>query len=263
MDWWRLGLWLRKNVGWFREERFLGATLIRLRAWLQISTQIARAPGARSWRIARLCLRLTPRHTMIAPSLLFKLYDLSEQILRGGVAGDIVECGVWNGGSAALMGSAARDAGRLPDFWLFDSFQGLPEPTERDPEPVRSGYYRGWNLGDPERVHEAWRRLGLPTQRLHVVPGWFEETFPRSPVARIAILHLDCDWYQSILSCLEHWWNRMEPGGVVIVNDYNLYAGANQAVHEFLDARGLRAEIRELGPVGAWFARPADPAPSG
>jgi O-methyltransferase len=241
----RVAFWLRKRIPAFREERFLGATALRARALVQLLGLAFVSP-----RRARLCLRLAPRHTMIAPKLLFRMHDLAADVARKGVKGDIVECGTWNGGSLALLGSAMP--GR--DAWAFDSFEGLPAPTERDPGLVRTHWFRGWNTGSPARVAEAWARCGLPAERLHVVRGWFEETFPRTAIPAIAVLHIDADWYESVLLCLERWYGHVQPGGVVILNAWNLYEGANRAVTDFF--RGDRPDVRPLGKVGGHFLKP-------
>lgn len=188
---------------------------------------------------------------MIAPRLLFRMHELASDVHRRGVPGDIVECGVWNGGSLALLGAAMP--GR--DAWAFDSFEGLPEPTAEDPELVRSHWYRGWNLGSPERVAEAWALCGLPHGRLHVVPGWFEQTFAKTGISAIAVLHIDADWYGPVRLCLERWFDRVSPGGVVIINDWNLYEGAGRAVSDFL-ASHVGIAIRPLGSVGGYLVKP-------
>ncbi|HEX5137058.1 MAG TPA: TylF/MycF/NovP-related O-methyltransferase [Planctomycetota bacterium] len=241
----RLLFRLRRRFPAFREERFLGRLAIRARAYVQLA-----GLAVRSTSTARLCLRVVPRHTMIAPRLLFAMHDLAADVARRGVLGDVVECGVWNGGSLALL---ARAMGGTRDAWAFDSFEGLPPPTEKDPEIVRANFFRGWNAGSPARVAEAWARCGLDPHRLHVVPGWFEETFPRADVRAIAVLHIDADWHDSVRLCLDRWYDRMSPGGVVILNDWNLYAGADKAVADFLAKRAPGTGIRPLGRVGGWF----------
>ncbi|MCK6460144.1 MAG: TylF/MycF family methyltransferase [Planctomycetes bacterium] len=242
----RLAFPLRRRIPAFREERWLGRGAIRARAYAQLLPLVFRSPST-----ARLCLRVVPRHTMIAPKLLFAMHDLAKACR--GVPGDIVECGVWNGGSLALLASAL---GGARDAWAFDSFEGLPEPTEKDPEIVRAHWYRGWNAGSPALVAEAWSRCGLAPERLHVVPGWFADTFPRSEIPTVAVLHIDADWHDPVLLCLERWYDRVSEGGAVILNDWNLYAGADRAVADFLARRAPGTEVRPLSRVGGYFRKP-------
>jgi len=238
---------LRRRIPAFREERFLGRWAIRARAYVQLACLGFRSPSK-----AKLCLRLVPRHTMIAPRLLFAMHDLARDVARRGVPGDLVECGVWNGGSLALL---AHAMGGTRDAWAFDSFEGLPPPTGEDPEIVRASYFRGWNTGSPARVAEAWSRCGLAPGRLHVVPGWFADTFPRADVKSIAVLHIDADWHDPVRLCLERWYDRVAPGGVVILNDWHLYAGADAAVADFLAARAPGAAVRPLGKAGGYLVK--------
>ena len=193
---------------------------------------------------------------MIAPRLLFALDAVARSLILRGIPGAIVECGVWNGGSAALLAAAAREAGSARRVWAFDSFEGLPRPTDRDPEAIRRHYFKGWNRGNPEKVREIWSRLGLPPEDLVIRRGWFHETFPTAPEGPVALLHIDSDWYESVKICLAAWFDRISPGGVVILNDYNLYSGANEALHEFLEERALQVAIHPMGRAGAWFEKP-------
>lgn len=253
----RLQLWLLSRFPEFKEERALGAALLRLRSLIQTPLCVLRKPSLRSLRIAWLCHQLTPRYTMVSPRLLFALYELVERTVRAGIQGKIVECGVWNGGSAAMIAAAVRDQNEHREFWLFDSFKGLPEPTERDPHAVREHYFRGWNTGDPAKVAEAWRRVGMPNALLNVRPGWFAESFPQAQIDAISVLHIDADWYESVRICLVTWYDRISPGGIVILNDYNQWSGCNQAVQDFIEARRLHIEIVPLGRVGAYFVKPS------
>lgn len=257
---WRFGLWLRKNVPLFQEERLLGRLLICLRALWQIPLCLASEPDQRGLIKAWLCLRLAAGYSMIAPSVLFRMYDIVEETVDSGVKGSIVECGVWNGGSAALLAMATGCRRCHRDVWLFDSFKGLPRPTREDPREVRDYWYEGWNAGERRRVQEVWRRLGIPSRRLRVRAGWFHLSFRAAYIDSISVLHIDCDWHDSVKLCLEKWYDKVQPGGAIILNDYNLYGGVNKAVHDFLESRGETVHMELLGRAGAWFAKPGDGA---
>jgi hypothetical protein len=83
--------------------------------------------------------------------------------------GDIVECGVWNGGSAAMMGVASAEGqyARPRVMWLFDSFQGLPRPTERDGDLERKSYFADWNIVLQRKV-ALLRKVGYANNPLRV-----------------------------------------------------------------------------------------------
>jgi O-methyltransferase len=153
------------------------------------------------------------------------------------VAGCIVECGVWRGGMSAGM---AEVLGPSRDYFLFDSFEGLPPATELDGERAKEWqadttsetYYD--NCRAPiDFAERAMRMAGVP--RFHLVKGWFEQTLPGFvPPAPIAILRIDGDWYDSTMTALDSLFKHLAPNGIVIVDDYYAWDGCSRAVHDFL-----------------------------
>jgi O-methyltransferase len=182
---------------------------------------------------------------MVPPVRLANLYDVVERVNALGLFGDIVECGSWNGGSAAIMGVAGQDhpAGVTRSIWLFDSFEGLPRPDERDGSFERTYFYRGWCKADQEKVRRIFQALRIPIERLVIVPGWFETTLASAGVGPIAVLHVDADWYRSVRTVLEAFYDRVVPGGFIVFDDYGSWYGCRRAVHEFLSERGLDGSV--------------------
>lgn len=176
---------------------------------------------------------------------------------QASTAGAFVECGVWRGGSAFLM--ALADPTRT--VWMFDSFEGLPTPTAED---GRAGVH--W-LAGPERRRlrnaavavddvERWaRRLGV-RDRVEIVKGWFSDTLAVTDTGPIALLRLDADLYESTRDCLEALWDRVVPGGAVILDDYRTWEGCAAAVHEFLGTRRLGCPIMEIGRYNTLIRKP-------
>lgn len=181
------------------------------------------------------------------------LWSLSRRVDAQGVEGDIVECGVWNGGTAAVMAMANRRADR--HFWLFDSFAGFPKPGEKD-VPGRLPIQEGDWKGSLRCVRQLFARLRIPEARTHIAPGWFQDTLPASSVRRIALLHLDADLYDSVKLSLECFYDRISPGGYVILDDYGFWPGCRTAVDEFLRSRGLRVTLHVSDDTGRWFQKP-------
>ena len=164
---------------------------------------------------------------------------------RRGVPGAVVECGVWRGGSMmaaarCLLGLGAT--GR--DLHLYDTFGAVPEPEARDrhrsgapaAEIMRAAEREDPTLGQlgAERVRELVVGTGYPPERVHLHPGRVEETIPADAPERIAVCRLDTDWYASTAHELRHLYPRIAPGGVLIVDDYGEFSGAQEAVDEFL-----------------------------
>ena len=173
-------------------------------------------------------MRVKP-YTKLSFRRLAKLYELASKAPPGAV----VECGVWNGGSAAMMAHAAPDR----PIWLFDSWQGLPEPGPLDRLQTGETRAAGENLGSQQRVRHVMR----PFADVHLVRGWFHETLPvaRNRIGPIAVLHIDSDWYESIAICLRELYDHVAPGGYVVVDDYGRWMGARKAVEEFATPRNI------------------------
>jgi len=163
-----------------------------------------------------------------------RLKALAALVRRAPATGDIVQCGVWNGGSAALMAQTV-----LPPraVWLFDSFQGLPAPGPKDGAKARHKFdYASpdWCKGSEEAVREVFAAIRWPEKLLHIIPGWLADTLPTVEPGPIAVLHIDVDFYDATRVVLERFAALMVPGGFIIVDDYGHWEGARHACDEFL-----------------------------
>jgi hypothetical protein len=187
--------------------------------------------------------------TMVSYARLRGLHIAVKDVVSRGIPGDIVECGVARGGSAAVLGLTLKQLGESRDLWLFDTFQGLPRPSHDDPDFEIADLYTGKCLGSVEEVRESLARLGV-RENLHFVPGLFQETLPSAFVPTIAVLHVDGDWYESVKVCLESFYDKVSPGGVIQFDDYAHWAGARKAVDEFFAKRGIRPKLRKVDFAG-------------
>jgi O-methyltransferase len=192
-------------------------------------------------------------HSLVDPLNLLFIKRVAERLDRAGVAGDFVEAGVYRGGSAGVL---AAQAMKSPDrrLWLFDAFAGMPAAGEHDDE--RSHAIEGQYVGSEARTRQILSRVGMDPRRTELRVGWFDDTFPHADVERIALLHVDCDFYDPVKLTLETFYERVAPGGYVIINDYGSYEGARVAVDEWLAETG-----HGITPVGldmhvAFFAKP-------
>jgi O-methyltransferase len=192
--------------------------------------------------------RVRPR-TMTKPIKLFGLIEATRYVVRHEIPGDIVECGVWRGGSMQAAALALLDAGVTDrDLHLFDTFEGMPPPTERDRRhdgrsaadllATQGRNAKVWAIASLDDVRDGMLGLGYPADRVHFHRGLVEETVPAEAPEQISILRLDTDWYESTRHELEHLYHRLSPGGVLIIDDYGHWEGSRQAVEEFLDETG-------------------------
>lgn len=164
--------------------------------------------------------------------------------------GDVMECGVYQGGMGMLMALLLQQWGVDKKVYMLDSFQGLPKP---DPSVDRF-HKAGWLVANVKMVEQVVSALGLK-DRVVVVPGWFEETLPALPPDPVCLAHLDGDLYASTVTCLAHVGPRVVAGGVVVVDDYNdAGEGVHKAVNEYARAHGCRLQ---LGPIPQVYFRAA------
>lgn len=200
-------------------------------------------------------LREAYANSLLTPLNLHLLHELVARLGRLDVAGDIVECGVYKGGSAAALGWSLLElddpARRL---WLFDSFAGMPPAGDQDGE--FSHTLEGTYVGSEELTHRLLAGVGLTPERYEIVSGLFEETFPAVRTPATALLHVDCDFYEPVKLTLEKFYPALSPGGFVVLNDYGVYKGARTATDEFLEANGLDIEPIAIDPTAAFFQKP-------
>ncbi|MFH1572345.1 MAG: TylF/MycF/NovP-related O-methyltransferase [Acidobacteriota bacterium] len=213
-----------------------------------------------------LIARVRP-NTYLPRAKLRNLLRLVRDLRRRGVAGDIVECGVYRGGSAGLLAYACAGERHT---WLFDSFAGLPQPTAEDAGGRLLGRETGERcvarlvrkpdaplrpinhcVGTREEVEALLFETGLMIERktVTVIQGWFQETLAPAcaRIPKIALLHLDGDWYESTAVCLKHLFDLVAAGGWVVVDDYGYWHGCRKAVDEFLALRKLAPCKHNIG----------------
>jgi len=155
------------------------------------------------------------------------------------VDGDLVECGVWRGGMSAAMAEALPGRRSV----LFDSFEGLPAFSDKDPEVMQLP--AGVAYGASEDIARATMlRSGC---RFEIREGWFGDTIPRYAAEHptIGVLRLDADLYESTMVCLEHLFPFVGPDGLVIIDDYGgTWSGCTRAVHDFLSQHARPEGVR-------------------
>jgi O-methyltransferase len=193
---------------------------------------------------------------MASVSRLKALDSLSRRIDAEQTQGDIVECGTCNGGSAAVLARVAHRSPLGRHVWLLDSFSGLPPATERDGRFAAD--YTGLCAGSPARVREVLSQVGVPESAVTLVPGWFQDTLPTLDASPIALLHIDADWYDSVKIVLDALYDRVAPGGFVVLDDYGYWEGCRRALEEFQSTRGLQVELVDVDGIGAYFQKSAN-----
>jgi predicted O-methyltransferase YrrM len=101
-------------------------------------------------------------------------------------------------------------------------------------------------------------RTGFPAERTRFVQGDVGQTIPGEAPERIALLRLDTDWYESTRHELEHLYPRLQPGGVLIVDDYGHWAGAREAVDEYFAQHGIAILLNRIDYTGRIAVKPVE-----
>jgi O-methyltransferase len=194
---------------------------------------------------AKKVIRAVKPFTMTSPEKLNALIYAVRHVVRHEIPGDIVECGVWRGGSMLAVAKTLIEAGHTErDLHLYDTYEGMSEPTEHDrrQDGRSAAEMLGaadrsspiWAYASLEDVQETMRKSGYPAERIHYYKGKVEDTIPADVPDRISVLRLDTDWYESTRHELTHLWPRLVPGGVLLIDDYGWWEGARRAVDEWL-----------------------------
>jgi O-methyltransferase len=196
---------------------------------------------------------LIRRNTLVGPERIQTLSRLAQRIEDEQIPGDIVECGVYKGGTAAILARLATHS-RLPrTVWLFDSFQGMPPTTAIDGPYARK--WVGKLTSSPRHVQRLLRRVGADISRVRIVPGLFEDTFPAFQIPQIALLNIDADWYESVKLCFEKFYDAVVPGGFVSIDDYGAWPGCRIAVDEFFQEHALPYQLQRVDYTAHWFQK--------
>jgi hypothetical protein len=184
------------------------------------------------------------------------------------VDGDVAECGVWRGRTLVPIALWLQQHSIRKHVFGFDSFSGFPDDAiavdlamEGEPYQYKShGAFADTSL---EFLIQKLARLGV-AEMVTLEPGLFSDSLPRHGDRRFSFVHLDCDIYQSYKECLEFFYPRMSPGGVVLFDEYNdpAWPGCNRAVDEFLSGKPVRLEMIERDNHQKWFFRVQSTAPS-
>ena len=207
-------------------------------------------------------------YTMVGYARLSNVYELANLIEKNKISGAFVECGVWKGGCIAVMAFIAQKFGSDRKIWLFDSFEGLPEPTKEDGQTAKD-YALNKTEGNLKTIDKCvaplkeveeifFKVLKLDKENIIVSKGWFQNTLPKDKekIGEIAILRLDGDWYQSTKCCLENLYDNVIIGGYIVLDDYGYWEGSKKALDEFFIERKINPELIKIDYTGIYFKKP-------
>ena len=202
-------------------------------------------------------------YTMTSDERLVTLSRSIKYLFDNDIEGDIVECGVWRGGSMMLAANKLRNLKCLnKKIFLFDTFQGMTEPSEVDiawdsisaqerlvNEPRFEGR-NAWCYSTLDEVKSNLFKTQYPKENIFFIEGKVENTLPSNLVDKISLLRLDTDWYESTKHELECLFDKLVVGGILIIDDYGHWQGAKKAVDEFIKERKLKLFLNRIDYTG-------------
>jgi O-methyltransferase len=195
--------------------------------------------------------------SMIGEKRMDNLRRCVEGVIADRVPGDLIETGVWRGGATIFMrGVLAAHGVTDRTVWVADSFEGLPPPNaEKYPADAGLNLHLFNSYAPTEQqVRHNFECYGLLDGQVRFLRGFFSESLPKAPIERLAVLRLDGDLYESTIDALGNLYDKLSPGGYLIVDDYNIPACV-QAVTDFRAAQGIAAPIEAIDDCGVFWRK--------
>jgi len=187
-------------------------------------------------------------------------YWVGQEVVRKGLKGDIVECGIAAGANLAAMVLGLRAIGGKNKPYGYDSFEGIQLAGKNDTEQAGIGkIMHDVNVPESEllvssgvTVHDELSVITNLTKWIgevgwELVSGWVQHTIPNDYHKSIAVLRLDMDVYDPTMHVLKHFYPIVESGGFVIIDDWGL-TGVRKAVQEYREAHGITDELISTDP---------------
>lgn len=191
--------------------------------------------------------------TMTDPMRVHAMIEAVRYVARYNLPGEIVECGVWRGGSMMAAAKILISLGRQNyTLRLFDTFEGMSKPTDWDvsrrgtsameefERKKLSDDSSDWCKVEVETVKQNLLSTGYDPGRIILVKGKVEDTLPQHAPHKIALLRLDTDFYESTRHELVHLYPLLVRGGIIIVDDYGRWRGSQKATDEYLQQTGTQ-----------------------
>ncbi len=197
-------------------------------------------------------------YTMTSVERGLALYRAVRHLVKNEIAGDILECGVWRGGSSMIaMATLLQLNAANRRVVLLDTFEGMTAPGDYDVDLLGTSAEEflaleaekpGGGIENPtlEDIRRNVATIGYPADLIEYVVGDIRETAYTAPARDIALLRLDTDFYDSTKVEIEVFYPRLVEDGVLIVDDYGHWQGSRRAVDEYFDdmrRQGKRAPL--------------------
>jgi hypothetical protein len=201
-------------------------------------------------------------YTMTSAERMYSVYKSTEYVLKNNIPGDIVECGVWKGGSSMVCAlSMIQMQSTNKKIYMYDTYSGMSEPTEKDVDfegnysikkwkKMEKNDYNQWDYASLEEVKKNMQTTKYPEQNIIYIKGKVEETIPKNIPDEISILRLDTDWYESTYHELVHLFPKLSKNGVIIIDDYGHWRGSKEAVDKYIEENEVKILLNRIDYTG-------------
>lgn len=202
-------------------------------------------------------------YTMTSPERMFSLIKAMEYIENANIEGDVVECGVWKGGSSMIVAKKMKELQKHPSrkLYMYDTYEGMNEPTAEDVQYDGQGaknmldtsdkfHDQIWCYSALDEVKANMQKTGINMEQVVFVEGKVEDTIPNTIPEKIALLRLDTDWYESTLHEMNHLFPLLVKGGILIIDDYGHWQGARKAIDEYVKKHQVNIFLNRIDYTG-------------
>ena len=193
------------------------------------------------------------KYTLTSMERCYSLYKAIQYITKGNILGDIVECGVWRGGSAMLAAlTLIKNQQTHRKIYLYDTYEGMPEPTDKDIDIHGVPYRLLWKKEKEflsvslDEVKKNIFSTGYPKENIIFVKGMVQDTIPNTVPKQIALLRLDTDLYESTYHELFHLYPKTTSQGIIIIDDYGHFQGSQEATEKYLSQNPQKVLLHRI-----------------
>jgi O-methyltransferase len=178
---------------------------------------------------------------MVSRNRMQNLARLLHMVDKDRIQGEIVETGIAKGGSVVFLAMLTARSNIKRRVWGYDAFELFGQEG--------AGVY--------DEVCATIRdRFGFGEDDVKVIKGFFDDTLPDYPGDPIAFCHIDASQYEPIMKCITELYPYVQPGGVVVFDNYGADDGCRRAIDEWLKQHNLTDRLTRFGHTQAWFRKP-------
>ncbi len=203
-------------------------------------------------------------YSMTSNERLYALIEAVKYVVQHNIPGDLVECGVWKGGSMMAVAETLLKLG-VSDrkLYLYDTFAGMTAPTDEDKDMeeqsasellIKDANHKKesvvWAFATIDEVKNNISTINYPSANIHFVKGDILKTIPATMPEKIALLRLDTDWYESTRHEMKHLYPKLCSKGVLIIDDYGFWKGSRKAVDEYIANHKIPLLLNRIDDTG-------------